>query len=191
MARLLKGKRWRTAIIVAVTALIALLAYSVISARGGQTDAADVTPDSLTFTGRSTESVRVVTETVANRITGVIGFATLPGATTSFTTPAGDTDLIRARFAGESACYGAGPAGYCKLRILIDGLEMNPIVGADFAFDSTDAGDETSVSWESKSIDRVKRVGAGFHTVTVQRAVTGAGISFRLDDWALTVEISN
>jgi len=42
---------------------------------------------------------------------------------------------IVARFSAESNCLG-GSSSYCSLRILVDGVEMNPAAGLNYAFDS-------------------------------------------------------
>jgi hypothetical protein len=70
----------------------------------------------------------------------------------------------------------------------VDGNEAAPVVGTDFAFDSSDSNTEGGGSWESHAIERsVAGVAAGSHTVTVQYAVVGGATSFRLDDWGLNV----
>lgn len=90
--------------------------------------------------------------------------------------------FIDARFTAESACYGA-TSGWCSVRILIDGIEAEPAVGTDFAFD--DAG--TATGWESHSVERVHTVTtSGTHTVTVQAASVSGALTDRLDDWTLT-----
>lgn len=98
--------------------------------------------------------------------------------------------FLVATFSGESACYGA--AGWCSVRILVDGVEADPVVGTDFSFNSTDNGTETSSSWESHSIQRTKALTTiGSHSVVAQSYATVATISHRLDDWTLTVEAVN
>ena len=59
---------------------------------------------------------------------------------------------VLARFTAESACFGG--SGWCSARILVDGVEADPVAGTDFAFDSTDSNRETSSSWESHSMER-------------------------------------
>ncbi len=89
--------------------------------------------------------------------------------------------FIVARFTAESACYGS-TSGWCSVRILVDGVEAEPVVGTDFAFN--DAG--SASSWESLSVERVHTVSAtGSHTVVVQAASVGS-LTDRLDDWTLT-----
>ncbi len=120
-------------------------------------------------------------------------YVNVPGGSAFIGVGSGDSALILARFSAESVCFGAG--GWCSVRILLFGpagaVEMNPASGSDFAFDSTDAGRSTSAEWESHSMDRSSNVvGAGSYTVVVQAATVGSPITFRLDDYSLTVERS-
>lgn len=91
---------------------------------------------------------------------------------------------IIARYTAESAC--AGPSsGWCTIRILIDGLEAEPAVGIDYAYDGAGA----SNSWEAHSVERVRAVTAtGTHTAVVQVAVVNGATSDRLDDSTLVLE---
>ena len=107
-------------------------------------------------------------------------------ASTSIEVPAGSTATLVATFSAESACYGA--ASFCGVRVTVDGNEMTPVVGTDFAFDSSDSDTETSSSWESHALVRhATGVAAGNHTVTVQYRVSNGGATFRIDDWDLAV----
>jgi hypothetical protein len=112
-------------------------------------------------------------------------YVTIPALTVNASVPVGGGRLL-ATFSGETVC--SGPTGYCTLRILVDGVEMNPVVGTDFAFDSTDNGNETVGSWEAHSIQRyTELLGAGPHTISVQVASTINPTTFRVDDALLTV----
>jgi hypothetical protein len=89
--------------------------------------------------------------------------------------------IILARFTAESSCYGG--RGWCSVRILIDGVEAEPVAGIDFAFDDN----EGLVNWESHSVERSRRVtGSGSHSVAVQVAQPLSGVKHRLDDWSLS-----
>ena len=92
--------------------------------------------------------------------------------------------IVLARFSAESACRGSS-GGWCSVRLLIDGQEMTPAVGSDFAFDSP-----TAAGFASHSMDRSAVVQAGTHTVQIQYEVVGSATSVRLDDWSLTLESS-
>ena len=113
-------------------------------------------------------------------------FVNLAGATETIVVPTGETARIYAIFTAESTCTG-GASDFCSVRVTVDGNELNPAVGTDYAFDSTDNGDETAQSWESHAIARSSEtLAAGNHAVQVQfRATTGA--SLRLDDWVLVI----
>lgn len=108
-------------------------------------------------------------------------------AVTPVVVPNGTSRLITARFTGESQCTGSA-SSWCSVRILVRNnstgslVEMFPRSGSDFAFDagSTD-------NWESNSVERVIRLGAGSYSVWVQRRVVNSA-SFRLDDWTFTVD---
>lgn len=116
--------------------------------------------------------------------TSSTSYVELPTASASITVPAGGAATLFISFSAESLCTGTG---YCTVRVALDGNEIAPVVGNDFAFDSTDGGTETITSWESHAIQRVATgVAAGAHTVTIQYAVTNAATTLRLDDWGLT-----
>jgi len=144
----------------------------------------------ITFKKVQTKTVAVVnSSTTFNQVTAM-----------SFPIPATGNHLVNARFHAESACYEPGSVApnWCSLRILIDGTEGHPQVGVDYAFDSTDRGDDTDASWEGHAMERhrcVRSTGAARNIVVeLQRKVTnsdgGAAPSFRLDDWSLAVERS-
>jgi hypothetical protein len=97
------------------------------------------------------------------------------------------------RFSGESVCFGGGNDGaWCSLRILVNGVEANPVAGTDFAFDSTNVGRETAQSWESHAIERYSNcLPPGQHVISVEWTsvdFNGAPPTFRLDDWTLAIE---
>jgi hypothetical protein len=108
-------------------------------------------------------------------------FVNLPGGSQLIRTAS--SGIVLARFSGESACRGSG--GWCSVRLLIDGQEMAPQAGSDFAFDAPSAA-----GYSAHAMDRSAVVQAGTHTVQVQFAAVGAATSIRLDDWTLTLESS-
>jgi hypothetical protein len=116
-------------------------------------------------------------------------FVDLAGSSETIVVPTGETARIYAVFTAESACYGGGAnQRFCGVRILVDGNELNPNVGNDFAFDSTNNGGETSSSYESHAIARSSEtLAAGNHTVKVQIRTTNAATTLRIDDWALVL----
>jgi hypothetical protein len=121
--------------------------------------------------------------------TSSTAYVDLAGSSETFNVPAGETARIYAVFSAETRCSGGGAGSrYCGVRILVDGNELNPAVGDDFAFDSTDNGNETTLSFESHAIARSSEtLSAGNHTVKAQIRTNNAATSFRVDDWALIV----
>ena len=105
---------------------------------------------------------------------------------TTIDVPAGNTATLVATFSAESAASDA--TGYGSVRIMVDGTELDPQVGNDFAFDSRDDSTETSSSQESHAVVRYKAgVAAGSHTIAVQWRTSNSSVKFRLDDWTLSV----
>src|SRR5262245_466950 len=105
----------------------------------------------------------------------------------SITIPAGQTGYLLTTFSGESYC--SGTSGWCSLRVLVNNVESNPIVGTNFAFDSASGSD----LWESHSIQRISGLLSGgpngtTYTVEVEWLFTTAGINYQLDDWLFQVE---
>ena len=110
-------------------------------------------------------------------------FATVTAATQAIS---GSNDLVIARFSAEARCK--GPAnGACLVRI-IAGSELNPISGPEYRFDSVPPSGPDDGS-ESLMMERSLR-GNFFASgpVSVQARVSGAGTTFEIDDWHLTVE---
>ena len=120
----------------------------------------------------------------AAKTTSSTSFQPVTGATIDV--PAGTTARLVARFSAESQCNGGPSGNWCSVRILVDGTEMLPQSGLDFAFDSVGS---SNGFYQSLSMDRTSEVlSPGTHTVTVQWAVTNGSTVFRLDDYQLTVE---
>jgi hypothetical protein len=128
--------------------------------------------------------ISVVGETGAISTGENLAFADIPGASTTITVPPGQTALVNARFTAESMCEGGD---YASVRLVLDGDEMAPVVGTDFAFDSSDTATEGASSWESHSVERFEvNVPAGTYAVVAQWS--SGCTTFRLDDWTLVVE---
>jgi hypothetical protein len=183
--KVLKSQGLKIFLVLALVALVGVMVPTVLATPLFQQEEpnAPAVP-AAPVAGGSITRVCVVTETVA--ISGSpVAFTSIPGAACTVAVPAGESALILARFSAESSCVG-GPS-WCTARILIGGVEANPVVGTDFAFDSP--GGEPLDSWESHSMDRSRVVGPGTYVVQVQWAVVGAPV-FRLDDWSLIVERS-
>ena len=106
----------------------------------------------------------------------------LTGAVETIIVPTGETARLYVWFSAESKCTGI--TGSCTVRITVDGNEINPASGSDFAFDSA-GGDGT----EAHSMVRVSgTLTAGSHVVKVQGATTSAATTFTIDDWAMVIE---
>jgi hypothetical protein len=109
-------------------------------------------------------------------------FGDLPGADETITVPTGETARLYVWFSAESLCTGS-VATWCSARVIVDGNEIEPSSGSDFAFDSPND------SYESHSMVRVSgTLAAGSHTVKVQGGTTSASTTFRIDDWAMVIE---
>lgn len=105
---------------------------------------------------------------------------------TTIDVPTGNTATLVATFSAESAAYGAN--GYGIVKITVDGNEMTPGVGNDFAFDSSDNNTETTDSSESHAMVRYQTgIAAGSHTIAVQYRTSSSSVHFRVDDWALSI----
>jgi hypothetical protein len=109
-------------------------------------------------------------------------------ASTSISVPAGQRGLMVAHFAAESLCRGL--AGYCSVRIRMDGTEMVPQSGTNFAFDSVGRD-----ARESHAMERtISGVSEGIHIFAVEWTLvcypTAADCprSFSVDDWVFDAE---
>ena len=130
-------------------------------------------------------NVKVKTETVAYS-TASTSWVSLPGATFKMSVPAGKQRTFIAEFDGESHCSGIS-GSWCTVRILVDGTEMHPRAGSNFAFDSGGAD-----RWEGHAMTRTYGpLGPGQHTFKVQIAVANGATSFGLDDWTFKVFKAN
>ncbi|GAB1644837.1 hypothetical protein [Krasilnikovia sp. MM14-A1259] len=154
----------------AAVVLTGTVAHAVITARVG------------TFT----EQQQFVHQTDAWS-TSAAAFVNVPGATTTVVVPAGTRRMLDARYTAESFCSGGG---WCSVRIIVitpsgGVIELSPVVGTDFAFDSGSTAD----NWESHAIERTSPfLAAGTYRVQVQAGVVAGATSVRLDDWTLAVE---
>jgi hypothetical protein len=133
---------------------------------------------------------QVISQTGASSVsTNSTNFVNLSGGAETIVVPTGQTARIYATFSAESTCTGPAAADdMCSVRITVDGNELNPVAGDDFAFDSTDGGLEGDASSESHAIVRISEtLAAGSHPVQVEIAVT-SGAELTIDDWALVIQ---
>lgn len=206
MSRLLKGNRWRTAIIVTIAALIGLFTFSVIAVGDTDPQAETETADTeilREMTGGFISFKRVRTQDAAQIFPSTVAANTFATITTILVpVTAGRTALINARWHGETVCTeGDTDPNWCSMRILIGGVEGHPQSGLDFAIDSHDQGDESFGSWEGHGFERHRCLrNAGTTTinvpVTLQWAVRNFPAdatrpSFRIDDWSFVAERSD
>ena len=157
-----------------------LIAVAVASIAAILTGAGVAIAATTVKSGTTVTRTAILTQNSATTHTGTT-FVTL-GSSAIF---AGAGSTILVTFSAESACYNG--SGWCSVRILVDGVEADPVAGTDFAFDSTDGGRETAASWESHSVQRARVVTTtATHSVVVQVAEVGTGVTARYDDWTLT-----
>lgn len=94
---------------------------------------------------------------------------------------------ITVTFTAESAC--TGPTGWCSVRILIDGVEAEPVVGTDYAFNSPPASGPSG--WSGHAVTRVRTATTSTtHTVLVQTINVSGATGHRLDDWTLWAQVT-
>jgi len=165
--------------------LVVAAAMSLFGAGAVVGNAALMAPQFHDLTSRATHGAKaVMVQTKKDALTFTSTSYTNLTADT-ITVPATGRYLVVVRFSGESSC---GATSWCTLRISVDGVEANPKVGADFAFDSPGGS-----TWHSLAIERVSDPIAGTGVpravaVAVDVAIVGSG-SWRIDDWAATAEL--
>lgn len=152
-----------------------------------------VAATALAFSSGGAQVQMINQESAALTATTAAPWVFLPGAAVNVNVPANSSRLINARFTAESQCTGPA-AGWCTLRIVANGMELRPVAGIDYAFD-TDVVGATNDQWEGNAMERSGRLFGGpegtNYAIAVQRGVTNAGSTvFDLDDWHLAVEVS-
>lgn len=170
---------------VAAATLAGLLAAAVLLAAA---------PSTAALSGRSSsfsERQHYRHENVAFQ-TGAVAYTNLPGALVTVVVPAGTRRMLDVSFSAETQCVGA--SGWCTARPIVvypSGvvLELDPIAGTDFAFDSAKPLGPTG-QWGSHAMQRTSPyLPSGTYRVLVQvRNVSGA-VAFRLDEWTLAIEV--
>ena len=83
-----------------------------------------------------------------------------------------------------------------NVRILVNGVEMDPAAGTNFAIDSPNAGGDGNRAWEGHFMERFSKcLPAGNYVVQVQwasRQIGAAAVpTFQLDDYSLVAEQIN
>jgi hypothetical protein len=100
--------------------------------------------------------------------------------------PAGETRLFNARFTAGSTCFGGAAADYCRVRIMANGIELQPTNGFNYHFDSNALGTES----EGHAMERSKLLGPGAYNVHVEYSVSNAALTFLLGHWHFAVAMS-
>jgi hypothetical protein len=121
-------------------------------------------------------------------------FTPLPFATVVVNTPANDSDQLVVTFSAEVRLLGqpltyAVPTDFIQIRVMLDGVQMNPI--SDMTF-TTDTG-------HANAMETCKRMPAAAmaiaHVLTVEYLIVDqAGmqnLTGTIDDWAFHVEVNN
>lgn len=190
-----------------LVALVFVLAAAFVHAQSdgqdGEEAVADSEPLVRAFYSGATFFTAVVSDDAARVFPGPAdnAYQNLPGGGLdggAAAVIAGNGTLVTLRFTAESQCAGGGTdPGWCGVRILVDGVEALP-APADYAFDSTNSGEDGAASWEGHAMDRhicIANPGGAVRFVPVQvqwRVFSSDGDttppSFRLDDWTLTIE---
>jgi hypothetical protein len=124
-------------------------------------------------------------------------FVDLPGANVVVRIPRNQSRLYDVPFFAESRCSWPGSGGWCSVRIIATNLannasvELNPVSGIDYAFDSDPTPGAIDDNWEGHGMERSRRLAGGpngaAYRIRVQYAVTNPNITFTLDDWHLAV----
>lgn len=135
---------------------------------------------SNTFVTNGINNVRIKTET-NEFTTSSTSWVTLPGAAFNMAVPNGLQKTFIAEFDAESYCQSG--SGWCSVRILVDGVEMHPASGGNFAFDSVDTD-----RYESHAMSRTYGpMSSGQHSFEVQVKTNDPDTLFWLDDWTFKV----
>jgi hypothetical protein len=139
--------------------------------------------------GAAVTQVKVVTSTGSSIETQSRVYVDLPGAATTITVPAGQKALVIARFTGASQCGSLNPDDDgCFVRVLIGGLEADPVNAGMFDTAECCSASSNGDSWESHAIDRSRGpLGPGTYPVKVQWKADAEN-DFMLWGWHLTVE---
>jgi hypothetical protein len=118
-------------------------------------------------------------------VTAAAAFTNVPTMVTSITLTS--PHMFDARYTAESQCQ--GNVGWCSVRIVVilpSGalIELDPVVGTDFAFDSA-----STDQFEGHAIERTSQLfSVGTYRIQVQAAVVAGATQLRLDDQTLVVE---
>jgi hypothetical protein len=170
----------------AVGVLAGVLAAAIVLAASPSTAA--LSGRTSTFTDR--QQYRTENAAWATNIT--TGYVYVPGAVLTVVVPAGTRRMLDVFFSAESQCVGA--SGWCTVRPIVrypSGavIELDPIAGTDYAFDSAKPSGPTG-QWGSHAFKRTSPyLPAGTYRVYIQARLVAGATSVRLDVWTLAVEV--
>jgi hypothetical protein len=129
-------------------------------------------------------------------VTNATTFVDVPNMRVDVAIPPNQTRLYDVPYFAESRCDGP-QNGICSIQIIATNLangqvvELNPVAGIDYAFDSDPAGAATADFDEGHGMERSRRLPGGPNGATwrirVRAAVTNANTQFRLDEQHLAV----
>lgn len=183
-----KDITWRRTGVLASALALILVLQPAVAALGGGGGVGESGP-ALAFSGGPTKGLRAVTST-SFITTSSTTFATIPGASITFTIPSGERGTIVAQFSAESDCDGDLSISECRVRLMItdDGVttEMHPRGTTSSIFDSV--GAEGGLSAKALSTARVANVTSGTITVFAEWSTTSPTATFILNERMLKVE---
>jgi hypothetical protein len=151
-------------------ALIAVVALSVIGA-------ASVVAATVKLSGGQVYAVKTATENLPTTHGGT-SWANVPGMSVAASVPADQPAVLVITFSAEHFCPG-GSAGECRVRAIVDGVAV-AAPGAVVFKQGISIRETTSMQW-------VKLVSPGAHTVTIQTSSSWPLLGFTLYERTLTV----
>jgi hypothetical protein len=128
------------------------------------------------YAGGPVRAKRARTQTAPSNLAGGAAYVNLPGATLSYTVPAGTSDLFNVAFSAECTKLGGSTA---YIRVLDGGVPMEPYDGFQ-SFCSSSLPATHKGNW-------ARRVGAGAHTLQVQFRSPAGGVT--VDDWTFELVV--
>ncbi len=175
--------RWRAAAGMAALAVVATVAYRAGAAGGG--------PLVSTIAGKSVTAVKLVRHNAPPPIgTSSTSYVRVRGASTSIVVPAGTHAIVTATFNADAECDGSGTAGFCDLRITLNGDKGLPTgeLGLDEAFMSTESNGTPALERYGTMERSWGPLGPGTYTVRALHKVTDSSVYFGIYAYTLQVE---
>jgi len=138
------------------------------------------------YSGGAAKAKRARTQTTGQIINESLGWVNLNGATLSYTVPALTTDLFNVAFSAECRLInGVPPGDYVRIRILDNGVPMEPYDGFQ-AFFSANGYATHKGNW-------IRRAAGGTHTMQVQFWIVDGlplgVLQASIDDWTFELVV--